>query len=262
MGNFTDDGNRRRLRDLFLVFFCCIILEGCGESSPVYLTEGQSTEGEDRSALSDVGGEDGRAAESAVPEIRPEASADETGGACASENASASGGSQGNSDVCVYVCGAVKVPGVYYLGAGARVGDAVEAAGGMNKKAAQEAWNLAEPLTDGQMIHIPTAREYEQQRAENAGSGDGQDSGSLQQKHVAAAEDPAPDSSVAEADRININTADSGQLQQIPGVGAARAQAIVAYRQESGGFSRVEDIMKVSGIGEGIFSRIKDYITV
>ena len=64
------------------------------------------------------------------------------------------------------------------------------------------------------------------------------------------------------AGRVNINTAGSDELQTIPGIGETRAEAIISYREENGGFSCIEDIMKVSGIKDALFNKMKDYITV
>ena len=142
----------------------------------------------------------------------------------------------------VYVCGEVKAPGVYELPAGARVCDAVEAAGGFTEKASKDYWNLADTLTDGQMISFPTEEEAAERKKYDTDD---------------------PSSAKQEADgRVNINTADAGQLQQLPGIGQTRAEAIVAYRDEHGAFSKAEDIMKVSGIKDALFEKMRDDITV
>ncbi len=62
--------------------------------------------------------------------------------------------------------------------------------------------------------------------------------------------------------KVNINSADAAELMTIPGIGASKAESILAYRRESGGFASVEEIMNITGIKEGVYSRIKDYITV
>lgn len=142
----------------------------------------------------------------------------------------------------VYVCGEVTNPGVYELPAGSRVCDAVEAAGGFTKKASQDYWNLAEMLTDGQMISFPTEEEAEERKKYDT--------------------DQAESGKHADDGKININTADAGQLQQLSGIGQTRAEAIVAYRDKHGAFSKVEDIMKVSGIKNALFEKMRDDITV
>lgn len=144
-----------------------------------------------------------------------------------------------NASILVYVCGEVNAPGVYELESGMRIGDAVSAAGGFTKAAGQEYWNLAEPLKDGQMLCIPTEEEARERK----------------ESYEETME------SVSDG-RININTADADKLTEIPGIGQTRAQAIIAYRTENGDFTCVEDIMKVSGIKNALFEKMKDFITV
>lgn len=145
--------------------------------------------------------------------------------------------------ILVYVCGEVVSPGVYELQGGMRICDAVDAAGGFTEEASRDYWNLAEPLTDGQMLYFPTVEEAKE-RQESAG------------QEVSSATGTSSDS------RININTADAEELQKIPGVGASRAESILAYRRENGNFACIEDIMKVSGIKNALFEKMKDYITI
>lgn len=133
----------------------------------------------------------------------------------------------------VYICGAVRRPGVYRFDSGARVCDAVEAAGGFTKKAVWDAVNQARLLTDGEQITIPV-----KSKAKKASS------------------------SGKRSELVNINQADLSELMTLSGIGEAKAQLIVEYRDENGSFSATEDIMKISGIKEGIYNRIKDRITV
>ena len=162
--------------------------------------------------------------------------------------------------IYVDVCGAVANPGVFQLAAGSRVFQAIEAAGGYLPKAVQNCVNRAGVLTDGQQLYILTQEEMEQQGldpAEMAGASDGQMNGSAgtgQNTGIAA--------QAQQDNRININTADETQLTTLTGIGATRAQAIIAYRQENGPFAAIEDIMNVQGIKEGTFAKIKDEIVV
>ena len=162
--------------------------------------------------------------------------------------------------IYVDVCGAVANPGVFQLAAGSRVFQAIEAAGGYLPKAVQNCVNRAGVLTDGQQLYILTQEEMEQQGldpAEMAGASDGQMNGSAgtgQNTGIAA--------QAQQDNRININTADVTQLTTLTGIGATRAQAIIAYRQENGPFAAIEDIMNVQGIKEGTFAKIKDEIVV
>lgn len=144
-------------------------------------------------------------------------------------------------EVYVHVCGAVKKAGLYRLPAGARVGDAVDMAGGFTKKANQDAVNLAAFVSDGQQIYIP----YESEAVRS-----GPESSS---------DDGLPE---AGQGRVNINTAQEAELTSLSGIGESKALAIVEYRREHGSFSSPEDIRKVPGIGDGIYNRIKDLITV
>ncbi len=136
--------------------------------------------------------------------------------------------------VQVYVCGEVAAPGVYQLKDGMRICDAVEAAGGLTKAASREYWNLAEKLSDGQMIYFPTEEEARERKASAEAAG----------------------ATVEESDgRIDINTADATQLVTIPGIGETRAAAILAYREKNRPFAKVEDIMQVSGIKSALFEK-------
>ena len=162
--------------------------------------------------------------------------------------------------IYVDVCGAVANPGVFQLAAGSRVFQAIEAAGGYLPEAALTCVNRAGVLTDGQQIYILTQEEMERQGldpAEMAGASDGQMNGSAgtgQNTGIAA--------QAQQDNRININTADETQLTTLTGIGATRAQAIIAYRQENGPFAAIEEIMNVQGIKEGTFAKIKDEIVV
>lgn len=148
-----------------------------------------------------------------------------------------------NGDIFVHVCGCVRNPGLYRLPSGARAQEAVDAAGGFTKKADREAWNLAEVLSDGIQVCIPSRKE-EAETAEGAGQ---------------TAESP---SASQEENKVNINTASMEELTQLPGIGDSRAAAIIACREELGAFTSIEEIKNAEGIGDGIFDRVKDLITV
>ncbi len=146
----------------------------------------------------------------------------------------------------VYVCGAVKAPGVYKLEQGSRVFEAILLAGGFCEDACEEYVNQAQEIADAMKIYVPTAAQVE--------NGEwGPSEGNLLQTKEENAGKPA---------LVNINTADAATLTTLPGIGESRAEAIVDYRESSGGFERIEDIMKVSGIKEGAFQKIKDKICV
>ena len=156
--------------------------------------------------------------------------------------------------IYVDVCGAVANPGVFQLAAGSRV---FQAAGGYLPEAALTCVNRAGVLTDGQQLYILTQEEMERQGldpAEMSGASDGQMNGS-----AGTGQNTGMTAQVQQDNRININTADEAQLT---GIGATRAQAIIAYREENGPFAAIEDIMNVQGIKEGTFAKIKDEIVV
>ena len=148
-------------------------------------------------------------------------------------------------EIYVDVCGAVEVPGVYRLKAGSRVFQAVEASGGMRSDAAGHYVNGAGVLSDGQQIYIPTKEEMENQPLPSG-------------REEAREEVPAEN---AAEQKINLNTAGEEELTALPGIGVSKARAILAYRQENGGFSSVEEIRNVPGIKDGTFNKIKDYIS-
>lgn len=145
------------------------------------------------------------------------------------------GNSSYDESVVVYVTGAVLHPGVYEVGGNMRVSDAIEAAGGLKNNAAADYLNLAAQLSDGEKITVPTKKE-------------------------AKALDKDDDSD--ESHLVNINTAAKEELMTLPGIGESKADAIIAYRQENGGYRNIEELMQISGIKEGVYSKISEYITV
>lgn len=164
-----------------------------------------------------------------------------------------------SSILYVHVCGAVEAPGVYELPAGSRVYEAVQAAGGFSEDADQSYVNQAQILADGVKLVIPTVEEAAGDKKETAlqigiiGEGDAVG------KEVSG---QADEGNGNQPGRININTATKQELCSIPGVGETRAAAIISYRESHGGFAKPEDIMKVNGIKEGMYEKIKDSIRV
>ena len=135
--------------------------------------------------------------------------------------------------IFVHVCGAVKNPGVVELPEGSRAVDALEAVGGLREDGASDYVNLASGLTDGQQLYFPGREEAEELRQNQAMEG-----------------------------LVNINTAGVEQLCTLPGIGEARAGEIIAYRETHGSFGSTEEIMRVPGIKQGAYEKLRDLITV
>ena len=140
--------------------------------------------------------------------------------------------------IYVQVSGAVNKPGVYGLPPGSRVFQALELAGGMTEEAQEKSINQAQKLEDGQMVWVLTVEEAAVQKVQQSES---------------RSEDDG---------KVNLNTATKEELQTLPGIGEAKALSILAWREEHGSFAQIEDIMKIEGIKEGVFSKIKDSVKV
>lgn len=153
------------------------------------------------------------------------------------------------SPIVVHVIGAVPRPGLYEFIEGARVQDAIDAAGGLLSFANVDAINLAALLEDGQQLNIP----YQ------AGSEPAENNTETVELPTSEANSSSNNTDV---DLININTATLEELDSLPGIGPTIAQRIIDYRNKNGPFNTIEDIMNVSGIGPATFDEIKDLITV
>lgn len=170
----------------------------------------------------------------------------------------------------VHVCGAVRQEGVYTLPAGSRIRDAVEAAGGFDETADTAYVNLAAELQDAWQIRIPTTEEAAALRGgadPSAVYGAGSAAAGAVPPGVygagsAAAGTGADHAASDSPGKVNLNTASKEELMQIPGIGEKKAQSILDYRQQSGGFEKIEDLMKVPGIKDASFQKLKDYISI
>ncbi len=239
--NYHD--KRMALRAMLFVYltFAALASAGCErrsggyaavcETDSVFIAAAESgdEEAENRGDAEGRTGEDGEDAEG-------------RNGAGDAEHAESPEGAE--AEIFVHVCGAVRNGGVFALPEGARVCDALEAAGGLSEDADRIGLNQARILSDGEQLVVLTEQEAEE-RAAGAPDGTGQ----------GAEETP-------ESVLININTADAEELQRLSGIGAAKAADIIAYREAHGAFQRTEDIMKVTGIKTSLFNKIKDGITV
>ncbi|WP_059102683.1 helix-hairpin-helix domain-containing protein [Shouchella shacheensis] len=142
------------------------------------------------------------------------------------------------SSVIVDVKGAVHAPGVYELDAGSRVHEAILMAGGLAENAEERALNLAVVLTDEMLLYVPEEGEED---IPAAGS---------------------TNTNGSDAALVNINTAEEAELLTLPGIGPAKASAILSYREEHGPFEAPEDLVQVNGIGEKSFQQLSELITV
>jgi competence protein ComEA len=148
---------------------------------------------------------------------------------------------EGPVELVVDVKGAVKQPGVYRLPPGSRVEDAVKEAGGPTKQADMDRVNLAQPLTDGMALRVPA---------------EGEEAGPF------AGDLATSTGGAGEAAAVNLNTATQEELQSLTGIGPAKAEAILRYREENGPFGSVDELVQVSGIGEKTLEQLRDQVTV
>lgn len=144
----------------------------------------------------------------------------------------------------VDIKGEVAFPGIYQVEQDMRIDDVVKMAGGLTEKANVRRINLAQVLQDQMMIYIPAEGEEETEESQEI-------------THV-----QTPQEEQKQGDKININTASSTELQQLNGIGAKKAEKIIAYREENGLFKQAEELMNVNGIGEKTFEALKDQVVV
>lgn len=164
----------------------------------------------------------------------------------ASSDDESSAKSSSAAEVYVDVDGAVVRPGVYRLKDGARVSQAIDAAGGLTAEADVTGLNRASKVADGQKIYVPKVGEQQTVSADG-----GADGGAVL---ASGANDVAG--------LVNINTASAAELQTLSGIGSSMAQSIIDERTKNGAFASVDDLMRVSGIGEKKLAKIKDCICV
>lgn len=131
--------------------------------------------------------------------------------------------------ITVHICGEVQFPGVYTVYSDSRIYEIVKQAGGFTEYADVEAVNQAKEASDGEQIYIPSVLEKDDSSTQGL---------------------------------IDLNKANEATLCTIPGIGTARARQIIEYREKNGNFQKIEDIMKISGIKEGMFEKIAPYIMV
>lgn len=145
-----------------------------------------------------------------------------------------------DSKIVVEIKGEVNNPNVYYLDEESIIQDLIDMAGGITDKGDLENINRAQELTDHECIIIPSCEE---------------------DNNVITGVETST-STGSNSDKVNINTANEAELQTLTGIGESRAQAIIDYREENGRFKSIEDIKNISGIGDKMFEKIKEHITI
>ena len=158
--------------------------------------------------------------------------------------------------IIIYITGAIKKEGVYELKENSRISDAIEIAGGLTENANIENINLAYTLEDGVKIHIPIKEESKnsQETTYINKNTEGIETTNIEKSSSNLAN--------TTKEKVNINTATQTQLETLPGIGPSTAQKIINYRKENGKYKTIEDIKKVSGIGESKYNKIKELIKV
>jgi len=173
----------------------------------------------------------------------------------------------------VDIKGAVKTPGVYKLNEESRVIDAINVAGGLTKKADTTSLNLSKKITDSMYIVIYTKEEIEKFKDNSEKV--------VCPENICVCPEPETNDACASIDEskdtiisnnsqmntestsmVSINIASKDLLQTLPGIGESKADAIIEYRNANGNFEKIEDVMNVSGIGESVYEKIKDLITL
>ncbi len=164
----------------------------------------------------------------------------------------------------VDVKGAVKKPGVYELKVGTNVMDAITNAGGVTSKGVTTNINLSKKLTDEMVIYIFTAQEIKERNAKNEVVCEVPkcecETIEIQECPKVNESDKSDNSSTEKNDKVSINTATKEELMTLKGIGEAKAQDIIDYREKNGPFKTLEDLMKVSGIGEAAYEKLKEQI--
>ncbi len=175
------------------------------------------------------------------------AAAEETTEAAKEEESTRAQTQNSSEKICVDVCGAVQSEGIVYLPEGARVYEAIEAAGGFSEDADTRAVNQAMILSDGVQLRIPTREETQSSDSTVFG--------------IVSGTPAAENSGSEEGSLVNINTADAAALETLPGIGEAKAAAIIEYREKNGSFQQIEDVKNVPGIKDAGYEKIRDRIT-
>lgn len=277
---------RQKKEAVFTVFFIILLMvqTGCAAKAEAALPDGLFVQ-EDRIVTVDAGSDAAETEETGQPQEEAKTAADVSVITPSGEASGSAAVRESDEPAYVYVhiCGEVSHPGVYRMPQGSRIYQAVEQAGGLLTTAEETAVNQALLLEDGMKVWIPPREEVgeaeESGTSDAAGSSrkaalqDGQSTGGgnraarSEQAYITVGADAtgstqATDSIGTAGTRVNINTATEDELCTLTGIGKSRAKSIIQYRNEHGNFKRKEDIMKVTGIKDGAFAKIKDEIAV
>lgn len=225
----------------------CLFLLGCSEESFLLQKEEASTVIlEEEAALSQdlLSGKESEQAESVLPISNSQEE------------------QKIESEIAVHICGAVKQPGVYYFKEKQRLHEGIQKAGGFLEEADQDYLNQAMMLEDGMKIIVPTREETSEAAngtdfVQTEGDSEAFEKGLIEKKDLSGV-----NTSESTGGKVDLNTADEALLCTLPGIGESRARSIIAYREEHGPFQKPEDIMKISGIKEAAYEKLKDYVTV
>lgn len=171
--------------------------------------------------------------------------------------------SPGQGKVIVHIAGAVRNPGVYTLAAGSRVTDAIQKAGGAKPGALLDALNMAQVLQDGEQVFVATAAASEPGVAEPVGQAGSPTKQKARQPRPAASSEPR----LPPGQKVSINRAPVQELEALPGIGPVYAQRIVDYRKRlraanGTGFTSIEQLMEVPGIGAKRFERLRPHVAL
>lgn len=165
-------------------------------------------------------------------------------------------------NVIVYVCGAVNEPGVYRLPAKSLLMNAIEACGGMTQDGDDEKVNLAREVKNGEMFNIPRKSHPEKGHVENETKTRAQKTPEIEEIELNADDTPCDSKSLIHEKSVNINEADVNELDKLPGIGPGISQRIIDYRRTRGSFQSKEEIKNVAGVGQKLYDKIKDLISI
>lgn len=152
-----------------------------------------------------------------------------------------------NEEIVVDIKGAVANPGVYHVTEGQIVNDVINLAGGLQAEADTSNLNLSKKVTDEMVITVYTKEEVKDQEKQDA---------------IVESDKQEEEKTDETSGLVNLNTATLEELETLPGIGESKAKSIIEYRKNCGKFTKKEDLLNIKGIGDSVFAKLKDYITV